>query len=126
MGTPLQDAKAHLIKAQEFLAAAESEVSAERYNAATSNAVLSGINSKDAICLKLTGVTGKGEDHKSAVPELKRAGKAAAALAPTLERLLKLKTRAQYQTTSMAKKDAESAVKWASHLYEAAEGIVNA
>ena len=49
MGTPLQDAKAHLIKAREFLDAAESEVSAERYNAATSNAVLSGINSKDAI-----------------------------------------------------------------------------
>lgn len=54
MATPLQDAKAHLVKAQEFLAAAESEVSAERYNAATSNAVLSGINSKDAICLTLT------------------------------------------------------------------------
>jgi len=126
MATPLHDAKAHLVKAQEFLAAAESEVSAERYNAATSNAVLSGINSKDAICLKLTGATGKGDDHKSAVPELERAGKAAAVLAPALERLLKLKTRAQHQTTSMAKKDAESAVRWASQLYEATVGIVNA
>lgn len=126
MGTPLQDAKAHLAKALEFPAAADSEVNAERYNAATSNAVLSGINSKDAICLKLTGVTGKGEDHKAAVPELKRASKPAAAVAPTLERLLTMKTRAQYQTTSMAHKDAESAVKWASQLYEAAEGIVNA
>ena len=76
MGTPLQDANAHLAKALEFLAAAESEVSV--------------------------------------------------AVAPTLERLLKLKTRAQYQTTSMANKDAESAVKWASHLCDAAEGVVNA
>jgi len=59
-------------------------------------------------------------------PSVERAGKAAAALAPTLERLRKLKTRVQYQTTSMAKKDAESAVRWASQLYEAAEGIVNA
>ena len=126
MGTPLQDAKAHLLKALEFLAAARSEVNAERYNSATSSAVLSGINSKDAICLKLTGVTGKGDDHKSAVPELKRAGKAATGLAPTLDRLLKLKTRAQYQTTAMARKDAESAVKWASQLYETAEDIVNA
>jgi len=126
MGTPLRDAEAHLVKAQEFLAAAESEASAERFNAASSNAVLSGINSKDAICLKLTGATGKGGDHRSAVPELERAGKAAAPLAPALERLVKLKTRAQYQTTSMAKKDAESAVRWASQLYEAAEGIVNA
>lgn len=126
MGTPLQDAKAHLLKAEEFLAAAESEVSAERYSAATSNAVVSGINSKDAMCLKLTGVTGKGEDHRSAVPELKRAGETAAALAPTLGRLLTLKTRAQYQTVSMTKKDAESAVRWASQMYEAAEGVVNA
>lgn len=126
MGTPLQDAKAHLVKAEEFLAAARSEASAERNNAATSNAVLSGINSKDAICLKLTGRTGKGEDHTSAVPELRRAGRTAAELAPLLERLLKLKTRAQYQTTSMAKRDAESAVRWASQLYAAAEGVVTA
>lgn len=126
MATPLQDAEAHLRKALEFLAAAESEASAQRYNAATSSAVMSGINSKDAICLKLTGVTRKGEDHTSAVPELERAGKAAAVLAPTLDRLLKLKSRAQYQTTSMAKKDAESAIKWADTLYGAAEGIVKA
>ena len=126
MGTPLQDARAHLGKAQEFLAAAESEATAERFNAATSNAVLSGINSKDVICLTLTGITGKGEDHRSAVPELKRSGKAGADLAPTLERLLRLKTRAQYQTRSMAKKDAESAVRWAYQLYEAAQRIVGA
>ena len=126
MGTPLQDARAHVDKAHEFLAAAESEASEERYNAATSNAVLSGINSKDAICLTLTGITGKGEDHRSAVPELKRSGKAGADLAPTLGRLLRLKTRAQYQTTSVAKKDAESAVRWASQLCDAAQRIVGA
>jgi uncharacterized protein (UPF0332 family) len=126
MGTPLQDAKAHLTKAQEFLAAAESELDVERFNAATSNAVLSGVNSKDAICLKLTGATGKADDHKAAVPELARTGRLGAELAPTLERLLKLKTRAQYQVASMAKKDAESAVRWATQLYEAAERTVKA
>jgi len=34
--------------------------------------------------------------------------------------------RAQYQTTPMAKKDAESTDRWASQLSEAAEGIVDA
>lgn len=124
MSTPLQDARAHLAKARKFLDAAELEFNAEWYNAATSSAVLSGINAKDAMCLKLTGATGKGQDHSTAVPELKKAGKAAAAVAPTLGRLLKMKTRAQYQTTAIATRDAESAVRWAGQLYAAAEQIV--
>lgn len=59
MGTALQDARAHLAKAREFLTAAESAASQDLHNAATSNAVVSGINSKDAICLQLTGTTTK-------------------------------------------------------------------
>ena len=53
----MSGAHAHLAKAREFLEAAELEHSQDLYNAATSNAVLSGINSKDAICLKLAGKT---------------------------------------------------------------------
>ncbi len=125
MGTALHDAGAHLAKAREFLTAAESAASQELYNAATSNAVVSGINSKDAICLRLTGTTTKGDDHKMAVAELKSSSKVGVDLAPTLERLMRLKTKAQYQTLSVAKKDAENAIRWAGNLYDGAHGIVN-
>ncbi len=50
----LNDATAHLAKSREFLPA-ESNKELNLYNAATSDAVISGINSKDAICLGLTG-----------------------------------------------------------------------
>ena len=56
--TPSNDAKAHLAKSQEFLASAEDNLALGRLNAATSDAVISGIDAKDAICLKLTGRTG--------------------------------------------------------------------
>jgi hypothetical protein len=45
--TALSDAAAHLAKAREFLEAAELTHDLELHNAATSNAVTSGINSKD-------------------------------------------------------------------------------
>lgn len=65
-------------------------------NAATSNAVIAGINAKDAICLVLTGKTSKANDHRQAVAELRKAGKIGAGLAATLDRLLKPKTKSQY------------------------------
>lgn len=123
MGT-LEDARAHLAKAREFLEAAQLNQELDLFNAATSNAVTSGINSKDAICLKLTGRTGKTENHDDAAGELARCAPAGRALAPTLRRLLKLKTRAQYQTTSMAESDAARAIDWAARLLEGAQRVV--
>jgi hypothetical protein len=55
----LDDARAHLAKAREFLEAAELTNDLGLFNAAASSAVTSGINSKDAICLTLTGRTRK-------------------------------------------------------------------
>ena len=60
-----QTAQLHLEKAGEFLAAARIDLAAGHVNAATSNAVIAGINAKDAVCLKLTGVTSKSDDHRS-------------------------------------------------------------
>ena len=57
--TALADARAHLVKAREFLEAARSSNELDRFNAATSDAVISAINSKDAIRLRLMGVTRK-------------------------------------------------------------------
>ena len=46
--TPLNEAHLHLQKAQEFLEAAKLNLHAGLHNPAASDAVLSGINSKDA------------------------------------------------------------------------------
>lgn len=121
-----QTAQLHLDKAGEFLAAARIDLAAGHVNAATSNAVLAGINAKDAVCLKLTGVTSKSDDHRGAVAELRSAGESGANLAPVLARLLGLKTRSQYQTTSVARSDAVKAIQWAARLHESADDILRA
>lgn len=120
----LRDARAHLAKAQEFFDAAELTLDLDLYNAATSNAVTSGINSKDAICLKLTGKTGKTESHADAVRELKQAGKDGAEVAPKFQRLLSSKTKSQYQTSSVARREAELSIGRAKSLLEVAQRVV--
>ena len=122
--TALGDARRAPRKAQEFLQAAEMNLDLELLNAATSDAVISGINSKDAICLALTGRTSKGDNHLEAVPELRRAGPAGAELATTMSRLLKLKTKSQYTPVSVAASDAAKAVEWARRLLAGAENVV--
>lgn len=123
--TALEAARSHLAKAREFLDAARFTLDLEFYNAAASNAVISAINSKDAICLRLTGSTRKADSHHEAVSELKSAGPAGAASAPTLARLLKLKTKSQYQSVSVTTADANKAVEWAARLLESAEQVVS-
>lgn len=120
----LEDAKAHLAKAAEFLDAANRSLEAGLFNAAASNAVSSGINSKDAICLALTGRTAKSDNHLDAAAELTRAGGTAAALAPTMKRLLGLKNKSQYQAAPIARTDANKAVDWATRLHDGAKEIV--
>lgn len=123
--TTLEDARAHIDKAREFLRAARSGLELELFNAATSSAVISGIHSKDAICLRLTGKTLKGDNHNEAVAELRSAGPNAAALAPTLSRLLRMKTKSQYQATSISAADAAKALEWATRLLESAETVIS-
>lgn len=121
---PLDDAVAHLSKASEFLESARANQLADRFSAATSDAVIAGINAKDAICLKLTGATGKSDNHAGAVKELRLAGKAGADVAAKLSRLLSKKTQSQYQTKAMAKSDADAAVRHADALVEQAKEVV--
>jgi hypothetical protein len=121
--TPLSDAQAHLAKAAEFLASAEENLAAERFNAATSDAVISGINAKDAICLKLVGNTAKTENHQTATAELRGAGRVGASAAVTLGRLLSKKTQSQDQTSPISKTDADRALKHARALYRAPERL---
>lgn len=123
----LSDAQAHLRKAREFLEAAEANLELGLLNAATSNAVTSGINSKDAICLKVTGTTGRTENHAEAIAELRRAGPldSAKTLSVKLGRLLKFKNRSQYQALDVAQSGARDAVDLATALLDGATTIVN-
>lgn len=120
------DARAHLEKAREFLQAAEASFELDLFNAATSDAVVSGINAKDAVCLTLTGSTGKTDNHHDAVAEIKAAGPAGADLAQTLSRLLRLKTKSQYQAVSVARTDAAKAIEWAGRIVAGAERVLAA
>lgn len=122
--TVLSDARTHLRKAREFLDASEMSLELGLFNAAASNAVTSGINAKDAICLALTGKTAKSDDHRNAVSELRQAGLSTRPLASTLERLLKLKTRSQYQAADISRTDAAKSVEWAASLMNGARSIV--
>ena len=122
--TALADARAHLAKAREFLEAAELSNELGLHNAATSSAVNSAINSKDVICLALTGRTNKTENHNEAVAELKSAGQPGRAVAASFGRLLSLKPKSQYQAASISATDATKAVGWATHLLEVARTAV--
>ncbi|WBQ06582.1 HEPN domain-containing protein [Kribbella sp. CA-293567] len=118
--TALDNARAHLTKAREFLEAAQLTNDLELFNAATSSAVTSGINSKDAICLALTGRTRKADNHAEAVTELKATGPAGREVSSTFSRLLRLKSRSQYQAESISAADASKSVEWAARLLEVA------
>jgi hypothetical protein len=120
----LEEAKAHLEKAREFLEAAHLSNDLELYSAATSNAVIAGINSKDAICLKLTGRTAKTENHQEALADLRVTGVKGRDLEPTLARLLKLKAKSQYQSAPVAATDASKAVEWAGRMVDVATEVV--
>lgn len=128
--SPLDDARVHLAQAREFLESAEWSLDLELFNAATSNAVISGINSKDAACLTLTGFTNKSDSHSAAIAELRAAGgdkgphaAATKQMATTLGRLLKVKNKSQYQTATVARSDAVRAVGWAQKMLNDATGI---
>lgn len=117
----LSDAKLHLDKAKEFLEAAELVNDLDLFNAATSAAVTSGINAKDAICLATTGVTNRSDNHTRAKRELSHSGPIGEDLAASFGRLLALKTKSQYQTASITAENAGDAVRWATKMYEGAQ-----
>jgi hypothetical protein len=93
------------------------------FNAAASSAVTSGINSKDAICLTLTGRTRKADNHLEAVAELNAAGPAGRETTSTFSRLLKLKTKSQDQSASIAAADAAKSIDWAARMLDIAKGV---
>ena len=128
--TALDEARIHLAKAREFLRSADLGLQADLYDPAVSNAVTSGINSKDAICLSLNGRTGKSDRHQDAVGELEAAGavgrraKETTKLADHLDRLLSVKSRAQYMADLLGREHAIDAIEHAQALLDGATRIV--
>ena len=97
-------------KAQEYLDAAQSEITAERYIAATSLAIHAAINAADAVCGARLGVRAAGEAHDHALALLRTAGSDGAAVEKELNRLLPLKTKAEYEPDDVAAGAATKAV----------------
>ena len=110
-------------KAEEYLAAAKSELAEGRTIAATSLAVHAGINAADAVCGFRLGQRAAGQDHDEAVTLLRTAGTDGLAVAKELGRLLPLKTRAEYEPDHLAVADARKAVERASRAVEVARRV---
>lgn len=123
--TARTEAEGHLTKAQTFLEAARTNLEFDLYDPATSDAVVAGINAKDVICLMLTGETKKTDNHTAAVGELKEAGPTGSDAARSFQRLLRLKSKSQYQPHAVSVGDATKAVGWAERMVEAAKDALS-
>ena len=121
--THQSDANLHLAKAAEYIEAARVVLSQNFFNAACSPAVSSGIQSKDAVCILLTGTSAKSDSHSRAVNDLRDSGPHGAILAQTLGRLLSVKTTSQYSGPSVTQSDADEAVKRADRLLAGAQDV---
>ena len=123
----MNHARNFLKKAQEYLAAAEDSLAAERHTPAAGDAIHAGINAKDAIVTALTGTSGKGKNHSTAAGELKQAlGQRpdAAAAERALRELVSAKSDVEYGVALITAAKAEPLVRRARTLVGLAVQIV--
>ena len=120
-------AKSFLRKSEEYLAAAEDSLAAERHTPAAGDAIHAGISAKDAIVSALTGSTGKGKDHATAAKELKQAlgqRPEASRAEKSLRELLAAKGDVEYGVGLVTAARAETLLRRARSLVELAVQIV--
>jgi hypothetical protein len=120
-------ARSFLKKAEEYMASAEANLSAQRHTVAAGDAIHSGICAKDAIVTELTGKTTKGKDHALAAKELRQAlGQRpdAAGAEKGLRELVSSKADVEYGVTLIAPPKAGALVRRARTLVELAVRIV--
>lgn len=101
---------AYLAKAEEYLAAAASELEAGRAIAATSLAIHAAINAADVVTGVRMGRRAAGQDHDQVLALLHEAGKDGAEMETDLARLLPLKTKAEYDPEDIPKAEATRAI----------------
>jgi len=124
---PRNHAKIFLEKAEQYLASAEDNLSAERHSPAAGNAIHAGISAKDAIGTALTGSTSKGKDHATAAKELRQGlgqRPEAATSEKALRELLSAKADVEYGVALVTGAKAESLVRHARSLVDLGVQIV--
>jgi hypothetical protein len=114
----------YLAKAEEFLLAATTELEAERSIAATSLAIHAGINAADAVCGARLKKRAAGQDHRETIGLLGEAGDDGSQLAKDLQRLLPLKTTAEYEPDDIPLSKASTAVQKAKRCVDVARRVV--
>lgn len=118
--------RAYVGKAEEYAAAAASELDAGRCVAATSLAIHAAINAADAVCGARIGQRAAGEGHDQVLVLLRQAGKDGAEIESELRRLLPLKAKAQYEPDDIAPTVAAKAVERAQRCTLVARRVANA
>ncbi len=103
-------AGSYVAKADEFLAAATSELEAGRWIAATSPAIHAAINAADAVTGVRIGRRAIGQHHDEVLKLLRQAGQDGVEVERNLGCLLPLKTRAEYEPDDIPQADAKRAV----------------
>lgn len=121
----LNDARAYLDKAHEFLKAAQDSLALTNYTAAVGNSIHAGIAAADALSASRTRTVWRGE-HTGAAGHLEAAGDEGKQGARHLRRLLPLKTRAEYDPAPMRAADAQSAVQAAGRIVSLATAALAA
>ncbi len=116
--------RSYLTKAEEFLAAARSELDAGRAIAVTSLAIHAGIHAADVVTGARLGQRAAGQDHDQVLSLLRDAATDGIALAKDLVRLLPLKTKAEYAPDDIAISEAKRAVERASRCVVVARRVV--
>jgi HEPN domain-containing protein len=101
---------AYLRKAEEYLAAAESELEVGRAVAATSLAIHAAINAADAVTGARSGRRAAGQDHDQVLTLLREAGSDGIDPEKSLTRLLPMKTKAEYEPDDIPRTGAATAV----------------
>jgi uncharacterized protein YbjQ (UPF0145 family) len=119
----LQQARAYLGKAEEYVEAASAELEAGRSIAAASLAVHAGINAADAVTGMRLGQRAAGQNHDEVLALLRQAGPDGAAVERDLLRLLPLKTKAEYDPDDVPKATARRAVEWAQRCVAVARRV---
>lgn len=90
-------ARAHLVRAEEYLRTARKALDDNDTSAAAGNAVLAGIHAADCVSGFLQGNRWDGP-HEQAAAHVSKAGSDGAAVGSQLRKLIRRKTQAHYET----------------------------
>jgi uncharacterized protein (UPF0332 family) len=120
----LPEARAKFAKAAEFLADAQDALAKDRPNAACSNAVNAAINANDALCLARLQRYSTASTHAHALDLARGCGSTGRQVATQLERILKAKDKAQYETASVRPAEAANVVDRAARIIELVRAVL--